>query len=258
MVLSLQVYVDESGGKNQSRSFIMSGVMASVEVWDSFSDEWDRVLRQSPRLEYFKMREAVRRNEQFNGWSQPSVDERLKQLADVALKHNIVHFVEASDLRAFTQFSLKEMLPRPANNPYFFGFHRMISMVASHLVSKGQTEEFEIFFDVNETFGHKAKRFYPLIKILKKGSPEEKILPIEPIFRDDKKTLPLQFADMLAWLMREAGEEKRHWLFDYLGTIECYSHITTVGDMLALARSEVEIMTQEQWAEWQAEIEDLK
>jgi hypothetical protein len=256
LVLSLQVYVDESGGINTSRTFVMSGLMASVETWDAFGREWDQVLAQSPRLEYFKMSEAVTLGGQFRGWSESTRDERLRQLADLALKYKLIQFIESMDLRSFTHFSLKQMLPKPANSPYFFSFHRMISIVARHLCESGHNEQFEIFFDIHKIFGHKARRFYPLIKILKKGTLEYDILPTDPIFRDDANTYPLQIADMTAWLLRDIGEGNWHWLLDRLEPIECYSHITTVDDMLNLARSEVTVLTPEQWKEWQSVMED--
>jgi hypothetical protein len=85
---------------------------------------------------------------------------------------------------------------------------------------------------------------------------EHDILPIEPAFRDDKDIYPLQIADMTAWLLRDVGEGNWHWLLDRLEHIECYSHITTVDDMLSLTNSEVAVMTPEEWKEWRKIVAD--
>jgi hypothetical protein len=62
---------------------------------------------------------------------------------------------------AFAYFPFGKMLPPPANNPYFLAFHSVIAMVADYLYSIGEHEGFEIVFDVNEVFEHKAKLRYP-------------------------------------------------------------------------------------------------
>jgi hypothetical protein len=256
--LSLQAYVDESGGVGQSRAFVMAGFLASVDTWDAFGRDWHRALHRSPELQYFKMHEAVRREGEFARWSIPMRDDRLRELASLITKHKLKEFTAVIDNQAFVAFPLKQMLPKPANSPYFFAFHRIIGILASYLLSIGHTEQFEVFFDAHKIFGHKAKVYYPLIKIIEKNSPKGKLLPVEPIFCDDKETYPLQVADMAAWLLRDTGEGNWHWLMDELEGVELYPHITESPDLLRLAKLGPIQLTAEQQREWQDVLETIQ
>jgi hypothetical protein len=55
--MALQAFIDDSG-RGQHPAFVLAGWIASPEQWAEFSDEWKRVLHQSPRIEFFKMGQA--------------------------------------------------------------------------------------------------------------------------------------------------------------------------------------------------------
>jgi hypothetical protein len=62
--MALQAFIDDSG-RGQDPAFVLAGWIASPEQWAEFSDEWIRILHQSPGIEYFKMQEAWRLKRQF-------------------------------------------------------------------------------------------------------------------------------------------------------------------------------------------------
>jgi hypothetical protein len=54
----LQAFVDDSG-IGQPPVYILAGWIADAAKWADFLTEWDRVLRMSPRIRYFKFAEAM-------------------------------------------------------------------------------------------------------------------------------------------------------------------------------------------------------
>jgi hypothetical protein len=78
----------------------------------------------------------------------------------------------------------------------------------------------EMFFDENVIFGPRARAWYPVIRSM--AEPKlHALMPVEPFFRDDLNTMPLQAADMTAWLHRadRSASNRFSWLWQELGGI---------------------------------------
>ncbi len=58
-LLVLQVYIDDSASKD-GKIFVLAGYIAPAENWAAFSNEWQAILDEEPRLERFKMHEMAR------------------------------------------------------------------------------------------------------------------------------------------------------------------------------------------------------
>jgi hypothetical protein len=94
--------------------------------------------------------------------------------------------------------------------------------VASHLVSEGQRERFEIVFDDNAVMTPKVKRWYPVLREMAerlsvvgpRWAEIAAILPIDPLFCTDDELLPLQGADLIAGALRGdmRGRYRLQWL----------------------------------------------
>ena len=178
--------------------------------------------------------------------------ERLSDLAAIIKKHSLHEMACTVNAVAFAYFPFGKMLPPPANNPYFLAFHSVIAMVADYLYSIGEHERFEIVFDVNEVFEHKAKLWYPLVRVAERNSAKASIFPVGPIFRDDKDAYPLQAADMAAWLARDVGQRNKHWLQEELKDVKASGHFILFDDLANMAKSQVYRFTPEQKQAWDA------
>jgi hypothetical protein len=132
--LAFQAYLDES------RVFVMAGFLASAETWAAFGDHWDAALKKSPRLDYFKMREADGLSGQFNNWSRAQRDARLKDLAAIIKEHSLHEMACTVNAETFAYFPFGKMLPRSANNPYCLAFHSVIAMVADIWTQSASTK----------------------------------------------------------------------------------------------------------------------
>jgi hypothetical protein len=140
----------------------------------------------------------------------------VRELAELISRAPVVAIHCTVDLQGFAETFGD--LPNHLRHPYVFA-HEILIIAAWHeLMSRGQSERFEIIFDENLVFAPRVKALYiPLLRV----APEEirKILPVDPLFRDDKEFVPLQAADMLAWLLRRTAASERHamdWVHEIL------------------------------------------
>ena len=63
----LQVWIDDSG-TDQEPAFVLAGYVGRVGPLESFADDWQRLLKERPVLDYVKGEEAHHRRNQFQGW----------------------------------------------------------------------------------------------------------------------------------------------------------------------------------------------
>lgn len=226
-VLVLQVFVDDSGGKGQPTPAVLAGLLTTAEEWLSFSEDWNAVLGRAPKIALFKMSEAAGLGGRFYKLRghEAERDAKLRELATVVTLHHPTVLRASIDLDAFTQTVTQWTVP-PLSEPYFHLFYGMIWRVALQLVSCHHTERFEIIFDRQIMYEQKVKLWYPVFcdlveRLAKEIGPASvwagarRILPVEPVFRTDDEFMPLQCADLFAWLLRQeliGGTQEFAWL----------------------------------------------
>jgi hypothetical protein len=240
---------------------VLAALIGESGQWADFSGNWQAALKEPPSIEYFKMQEAAGLKSQFGRLKATQRDTKLKRLAAVLNTYTFDFISVSLDLAAFYEI-MSEHMPKPANNPYFVGFHQIIAAVGLHLLDRKYAGRFEIIFDENVIFGPKAKRWYPLVRDV--ALPEiAGLLPLEPIFKNDHEFLPLQAADMLAWLVRRAWNQNQSqqfgWLIDEIPNVRPSEHVQIVGrermqDMVK--QSYAEVFSPETIAKWKKIIGD--
>ena len=200
-IASIQVFVDESGVDRQGPVLAFCAVIAAAENWRALSDEWKAILDAAPRLKKFSMREA-------RGQLRTA---KLKALIPVMKAHPFLVLERVWDLSAFDEV-FKPVVHPPLDQPYFWMYSDIMMRAAYQVLALGQTTEpFEIIFDENKHFGAKARAWYPLFRELTRARDPRiyPILPVDPMFKTDEKFMPLQAADIFAWLCRRnvSGEQ---------------------------------------------------
>lgn len=218
--MTIQAYVDETGLDGKSPCFLFSALTATIGDWAEFSDRWKAVLDEHPRIAYFKMAEAAGFNGPFYGWSESARNLKLMRLAQTFrdAEYGFLEFSVSADLGAIEQ-KLRPISIKPANEPYFWSFHITIQSIGWALIDTSPDYDipYEVYFDEHVVFGPRAKAWYPVIRAM--AEPKLKaLMPVEPFFRDDKKTMPLQAADLTAWMSRrdKEGDNKFEWLKEHL------------------------------------------
>jgi hypothetical protein len=204
----------------------MAGLIGHSVDWAKFSDEWAAALINGPRrLDYFKMKEAAGLNNQFYGWSEIERDNKLRELCGIINRYAKIVTWSVIDLEAHAQIWAKHLV-KPNSEPYFWPFQNTILATCFTLWDAGVREKFEAIFDHQLIFGPRAKAWYQTVREIGfLREPEAaSILPIDPLFRDDKNFLPLQAADLYAWTIRKSTNdpcyEGFHWLLDELRDVK--------------------------------------
>ena len=214
--MPIQAFVDDSGGKGQTRHFVLAALAGHSESWMQFSEEWRSCLADSPAIRSFKMREAASCSGQFRGINDEQRNAKLRALAKIINRHARLITCSVIDLEAHAETWARG--DKYQRDPYFYPFHNSIAAICFSLWDKGWRERFEIVFDDDVIFGPRAKRWYPVIKtIIEHREPEAAtILPIEPLFRSDDDFLPIQAADLFAWVIRKKHDDSAFDTFDWI------------------------------------------
>lgn len=204
--MTLQAYVDDSRSNVDARHFILAGYVHSAEKWSQFSDDWKAELNTPPKIEYFRMVEAENLRGQFIRWPWRKREQKVNRLAKVIHKYNPWSFECWLSEKAFNKI-LKPIAPYDLKNPYMYCFYGVIVTVARLLQSEGIKAPVDFVFDEQGGLGPRVVFWYDWIKQWQDPSIAA-LLGNTPVFRDDKKVLPLQAADILAWHLRRKKESR--------------------------------------------------
>jgi hypothetical protein len=206
----LEAFIDDSKGQNPPGVFILAGYVMAAERWAAFSDEWKRVRDASPKIQYFKLREAQRQNEQFYRWEPERCNEKI------ALFRGVIEQFEPSEVCiGFRIDAHKEAFGRYGKkfeNPYYFAIGHLTGWVAKNLENLGlENQPIKFIFDKQPHEMHKAVEAWEWAVSQKALRPHPSNLLSEiwtgpPNFDDDVSVMPLQAADMHATHMRQHFE----------------------------------------------------
>ena len=240
--MTIQAWIDDTGLDGRSPEFLFSAVFATVEDWASFSDRWKAVLDEPPAIPYFKMDDAVGFTHAFYGMSESKRNLKLMRLASTFAdhKHGFIELALAADLNAIEN-ELRPRAMKPANEAYFWPFQIVIQALCWALLETSPDYDIplEIYFDENVVFGPRAKAWYPVIRAMAEPKVQQ-LMPVEPFFRDDRTTMPLQAADMTAW-MRNAdrkGANEFAWLKEHM------VGLTWLRPIVRFGHEEIELLFQ--------------
>jgi hypothetical protein len=205
-MLQGQGYIDDSGSHGRGL-FVLAGYVMPVPQWGLFSDEWEKELKREPRITYFKLHEAIRKEGEFLGMSEGLCDRKIHNLAMVIRRHEpicLATSVEWDNFRAI----FGERLPRELNTPYCVLFYRILELMVicqQDMVEVEPYEKVDFVFDEQGEIGRRAIAFYGQVKDV--CPPEiQKMLGATPVMRDDKQVVALQAADLVAGQIRRKAE----------------------------------------------------
>ncbi len=252
ILVPMQIIADDSGAKGQGPHVVIAGLIGRAEWWAEFSDEWAACLNQAPHVACFKMHQAAHRSGQFAGMTNKQRDEKLIALLRVLNSHPFValHVTvnTASHAEMFPhpstwppaedgsmtprqrkQFRRLEAIP---SNPYFYAYHTIISQTCYYLWEEGEREQFEFIIDEHPSLGALTKSWYPVARALVE-QPHRSIMPVDPITKNDEQFMPLQAADMIAWLQHASNSGKGAgfaWMNKHLTAVKAATRCLYLGD----------------------------
>lgn len=192
----LQAYVDDSKSEQDPPFYVLGGYLGPAEMWARFSNEWRRSLDMRPPTKYFKYREALRGEGEFNGASEELRFHRIRTMRQLIEHFDLVEFGIGFCISDHND-AFKLVSPdRP--NPYVFAASRIISLI----VAASQIHGLPPFLEAWEGATRLARDLpnqTPLVANLFRSAPS---------WADDEDVLPLQAADMHAtWLRIDAENQ---------------------------------------------------
>jgi hypothetical protein len=148
-LLMLKAYIDDSR-MNQPPLYSLGGWVAPAEKWAPFSDAWRDILWMKPRIEYFKLDEAMNFNGEFQGISEESRNEKLRLLVGLIEEFDLLGAVSLIPHNIF--YPLFGRHPqREIRNPYVLSFFGIIANVAGYMHQAGIEDKIEFVFDYQPT-----------------------------------------------------------------------------------------------------------
>lgn len=204
----VKAFFDDSGKSASEPMFIIAGLVSSAEKWAAFSDEWAAALAEHPRLEYFKMRDAwaLSPHGPFRSFSEAQRDARLEKLIAIINEHSEFFSYCRIDKSAWKEV-LEGKIAKTLDSPFYHAYCWVVIVTFWHMKenSLGDTVDF-VFDKENETIFREVLDWW--LRTKEKAPPwMESRMGKDPTMDDDKKVLPLQAADLIAWLTSKNGTD---------------------------------------------------
>jgi hypothetical protein len=200
LLLMLSTYVDDSR-VGQAPLYVLAGWCAPVDAWADFSDDWDQILRMSPRIEYFKYKEARGFSGQFGGMSESSRHEKLTLLMGAIQSHKLLGVASLIPHDTFQKYFAGKLVG-PWRLPYVWLAYTLMTRLLGFYASIGVTEKIQFYFDNMPGHVERVHSWWnDFLDLLPPGGREQ--TSSIPQFLDDKEAMPLQAADLQAGWMRE-------------------------------------------------------
>lgn len=243
----LQAYVDPSG-KGDPQFLVIAGYIATEDAWANFSESW-RTRLDEAGIPYFKMNEWSHQTE-IAGWFY-----RLVEAFDIkAAMACVINTKELVEVEKSIKYPPYITNPNSADNPYYWGFKYIVGTLAQWQKRLDLLEPIDFIFD-NDSEQEKIPRAWKHLKAAA-APPISQMMGEMPIYRDDKKTMPLQAADLYAWwVLKWQRENIADWAYKMpfpwekkknLKSLSAYfgrkSFLSDISNMLQnLARNDLEL-----------------
>lgn len=218
--MGFRAFFDDSG--SGVPVFVLSGYIDPVSRWEKFSEEWQALLDEPPKLKYFKMREAAQLCDEFAGMKVHERNRRIQKF--FRLIRDSVHLsascvIPMGPFKRIWKGNIKG--DKEWNDPYFVALAEMITLWTEQHTRVRAFELFaqkegnpsssygvlEFIFDDNKKLVAIVPPYYRKIR--------DQIIPpfrnwigVSPRFEDDKDFLPLQACDAQSWYFRRLFAEK--------------------------------------------------
>jgi len=203
-----RAYLDDSGNPNEHSFLTIAGYVADVDGWRHFERRWAGVLRKY-NAPYMHMKEFGDPKGLFQHIKQDKIKEAdfIAALVEVIYESAIFCTQTTISVPAFNEFTRHHNLDL---DPYSLAIYGCMMMIGRNF----RNDQIELVVD---KFGKATTRTAEAAEYLETHVGDE----VKPtIFKtinlkDDesfKTVLPLQAADVVAWEIRKACEDRKPWL----------------------------------------------
>lgn len=202
-IMPLYAYVDDSGSSPDSPVYVLGGLVLPDDTWEYFSADWRAALNANPPIEYFKASEVWdRRKGPFLRMNDSQRMARVESLADIISTYNAIAISCRMEWSTFTNFRKSNPVEPELDDPYFFLFFGIIGQMAIFSHEQPNFGSVNFVFDSQNEIGRNVNAWYSILKTRATARLQYHLGEKWPEFEDEKKTLPLQGADLFAWYER--------------------------------------------------------
>jgi hypothetical protein len=234
MAVTIKAFFDDSGshgGRNAPKVCVVAGPVARVNRWRGFYKAWQRALRASPSIGYFKMNEAVNLKGEFaaaKGWTDDVVHKKVRVLTQVLVLSVDAHLVAAVQMKSYDAI-VRGKTPDGWDYPYLPCFYHALGTACEHMERACPDGRLVVVFDRQRECEPQALSFFNTLK----DAPASVNKSIRYLynkhlctiaFADDEDEVALQAADLIAWHYRveasnEWSNEKTGEVFSKIGAL---------------------------------------
>ena len=185
---------------------MVAGYLSTHERWLVFAKDWADAIADLC-LPYFHMEPCISGRDTFKGIGVEFRDELMRTIFPLIPANTEFGISEGVDLGDFEEAVLRNVPKRQdtkdLRDPYFLCFQlaleRIVFRAEQHVSGFGPDDEIVCFFERQDEFGCRALRYFSGLKADEKNRPWVRRLRA-PTFEPKEKYVPLQAADVLAWL----------------------------------------------------------
>ena len=197
----------DDSGQGHGPIFVMAGFVSTVEKWRVFVEQWDAALKLHPSIDYFKMREEANLQGQFERFDPAERDKRLRLFNQIIADNATFGIASITPTQDFYAV-LKNKYSKSLDNPkYPAAVDNIIDTLVymRKLVLAGKVTH--VFDEMDKATFREILNIWSVFKRQNVGRQLARRMGQSPKMGNDKDVLPLQAADLLAWLIRRRYEE---------------------------------------------------
>lgn len=189
---------DESGKLADSSCVCFGGFIAQVSDAESLSRKWQDIIKPH-NVEYIRMTDALRFQNEFDGWKKDrraERDELLRKLVEMARTH-VAMFI-ATPMACSDFKDLPESHRAQLKNPQYCGFEACVKILSTTAAKLGH--RLQLYCDSSEEYSATCLSLYNKLRL---QNQQVKDACVAITFADDKHSPVLQLADVFASCARQ-------------------------------------------------------
>lgn len=208
-----RIYFDESEDPDR---YVLSGVIFDSDTNDeeTFCEKWIELLPAIPaeRGASFKASRLMKNPAQFELFNEfySILEQSNCKVCSVSFDPNDYRNVAESLAWPFERIRDRKMLGRHLKNPYVFAFQRSLVGILRNGDKLGISRQLEPVFDTKTESKIVLPYWDYQLEWYRNYAPDLECS--KPIFCSDEERVPLQAADMMAWLTRKWGADRVDWV----------------------------------------------
>ena len=205
-MIKVVAFFDDSSDSNKT-ILVVAGWVASAKTWDRFNDDWHKALMKPKKIDYFSHHEAMRSEDQFDGFTTKQTERKIKSLIRVVSNYRkeIYGLFGGMDLIQYKSLFSGSRVHRKVLRAEMGNVHHyqwcvngaVANVLRKELERGNRTDPVDFVFDQQtKLLAACALEFKEYFKL---RLPDH-VQAIAGIITegDDKHVLPLQAADLLA------------------------------------------------------------